>query len=144
MNIPDCPNCGSNHYQEGGSHLSPHLQQRSLVCLNCDALALVLAGAGQSVVTFLTYGEQYAVHQSGAGDLPPEYVEWANKVLLPTWRARHEQVEKHDNEEWRAWLAEVFYPKFPELRGQEGFSQMRQKLSVEEAGAIEIAMFGQE
>lgn len=122
MNLPDCPYCGSNDYQSSGSRLSTVLSQRSFVCLTCDALAEHLEAARQEVVTFFTYGHQYGALQKGEGDLPTAYTEWANKVLLPTWRDRRERLEQHENAEWRAWLSEVFYKQFPDLRKKEGFT----------------------
>jgi hypothetical protein len=54
----------------------------------------------------------------GGHKFPEAYSTWVNKVLLPTWRAREEGLTGHKTAEWRKWLAEVFYVKFPDLKGK--------------------------
>lgn len=103
--LPPC-SCGGTSYYSNGSSSSSALHQAWHTCNDCGAQLLEVEG-GSGAICILT--------PNGVSQKP--VVDWINRVMLPTWRYRQSLITAHQRMEWRRWLAEVFYPAFPDLQG---------------------------
>lgn len=115
---PPCPFCGSTSFRSGGGSFSPLLVQQSQVCDGCDAFVEEKFHAGGRLLIYFqrsscTQNPEYPDMYK----LPEAWVSWFNTILMPAWRDRESRLKAHEDAEWRKWLAEVFYPAFPGLKG---------------------------
>lgn len=79
---PNCL-CGENDWQDHGGYFSPGLQQRGLLCLACRKISGFVTANGGNIFVI------------PAGNTIPEPVlEWMNTVVLPTWRAKAEEIRE--------------------------------------------------
>jgi hypothetical protein len=124
-NIPTCPHCGSDTFRPGGGHFGGPLTQQGFTCDQCEASVQLLSHRAGAVMAYISRDActvqppppEYPDLEPTLR-FPTAYGDWANKVLLPTWRDRAAKLEAHKGVEWRKWLAEVFYVAHPELKGR--------------------------
>jgi hypothetical protein len=119
-----CPFCGSKSYRPGGGSYGI-LTQQNFTCWVCDALVVTTQAREGALLSFIPRDACTLVkHLEGQKDewveyeYPKEWVNWIDKVVIPTWRFRTRLIYNHKDKEWRQWLKEVFYMKFPWLYGK--------------------------
>ena len=88
------------------------LSHRGHMCKSCDCFVQDYSHKGGKLLVFVRKEACKAdSHGSGGHHI------WLNKTMLPAWRDRAMKIKKHETMEWEDWLAEVFYVKFPDLKG---------------------------
>lgn len=118
--IPACPHCTSSDFRSGGGSFGT-LHQQGFTCKECAALVTTLFGYGSGVIAYFSADQLGEPEYEGGGRTSPEsWHQWANEVLLPTWRDHSAKVKACETAEWEAWLEEVFFPTFPEYVGKWG------------------------
>lgn len=113
--LPPCPLCQRHTFRNGGS-CHGLMVQRTFICESCGAFVRCM-DFGRSVGALLTFISRSACKgpdEHGYYTMPEAYSHWVDKVLLPTWRHREEILNNFKSEEWRRWLTDKFYPKFPD------------------------------
>lgn len=109
--LPPCALCAANEHKAGGFNMGGALNCQWFTCSGCEATIMVLDHRGGALLAFLSSAAM--VEHAGSKHLPPVFSQWVNKTLIPTWRHRDELKEKFKDDEWRQWLKEVFWERFP-------------------------------
>jgi hypothetical protein len=116
--IPCCRICNSPAIKGAGGTFAPGLNQQSFRCVSCNASIQLLQHPSGAIIAYIA--RDICIQNPEYPDewrFPEEYGTWANDVLLVTWRHREAEFKAHEDAEWVKWLAEVFYVRFPDLKG---------------------------
>jgi len=135
VNPPPCDCCGGTRYDSRGGQYGGPVSVSYFACVKCRASVSILYSGGAGMVCIVNMGELSSVSEADTDT-------WINKVLIPTWRARRAALKKHEDAEWRAWLAEVFVPAFPDCEVENGSSVRFSELPDEAKAAI-VQQFGE-
>lgn len=115
--LPSCPHCGSQAFKGGGGSFSPGFNQQSFSCTGCGAHVALTDHSAGTLLVFIRHDQMTPTEYEDTWNYPEAWTTWMNEVMIPTWRFRESEVKKHEDVEWCQWLAEVFYPAFPDLKG---------------------------
>jgi hypothetical protein len=81
---PNCV-CGKNDWQDYGGYFSPGLQQRGMLCSACGGISTFVCNGRENI---------FFIPNEKSDQIPRTAIDWLNEVVLPTWRARGEEIEK--------------------------------------------------
>jgi len=81
---PNCV-CGKNNWQDHGGYLGSELQQRGMLCLSCGGISTFISARG---------GNIFVIPNKRSDQIPQSAIDWINGTVLPTWRARWEEIER--------------------------------------------------
>jgi hypothetical protein len=120
-NIPLCPFCDSGNYTSQGGTYGGAFSQSSYKCEGCNCLVQGLSQRAGRIYGFI---QRAGLKTRGVGKekiwlFPESWVDWVNKSLVVAWADRESRIKAHEDAEWAQWLAEVFYVRFPEMKGWE-------------------------
>ncbi|MFA6594301.1 MAG: hypothetical protein WCT16_03525 [Candidatus Buchananbacteria bacterium] len=81
---PNCV-CGKNDWQDHGGYFGSELQQRGMRCLACGGISTFISAGG---------GNIFIIPNEKSDHIPQSAIDWVNKTVLPTWRARWEKIKQ--------------------------------------------------
>ena len=89
-------------------------------CTVCEATAELSTHREQGVVAFFPPGT--VSYREGEHRFPKDFVDWREGPLASVWAVWEKCRADYKHKDWVAWLQHVFYDRFPELQGREGFT----------------------